>query len=75
MAGVSDERLGEIPVAAVIPTPGSNTTTDAITLAVGARLARYEIPRRILLVQTLPRTDIGKIDRPAVARLFGADST
>jgi fatty-acyl-CoA synthase/O-succinylbenzoic acid--CoA ligase len=74
VAGIPDDRLGEIPVAAVVPTTGSDATADAIRLAVGTHFAKYEIPRRILLVERLPRTDIGKIDRPAVARLFGADS-
>jgi long-chain acyl-CoA synthetase len=75
VAGIPDDRLGEIPVAAVIPIPGSNATADAIQLAVREHLASYEVPRRITLVQRLPRTDIGKVDRPAVARLFEANPT
>jgi acyl-coenzyme A synthetase/AMP-(fatty) acid ligase len=53
--------------------PGSDNTAESIKLAVRAHLASYEVPRTILVVERLPRTDIGKVDRPAVARLFGGD--
>jgi long-chain acyl-CoA synthetase len=72
VAGIPDDRLGEVPVAAIIPAHGANPTADAIKSAVRSHLASYEIPRRIVMVEHLPRTDIGKVDRPAVARLFGA---
>jgi long-chain acyl-CoA synthetase len=71
VAGIPDDRLGEVPVAAVIPAPGSNATAHDIKLALRTQLAVYEVPRAITMVESLPRTDIGKLDRPAVARLFG----
>lgn len=73
VVGIPDDRLGEVPVAAVIPAAGSNPTADAIKLAARTHLASYEVPRSIVIVDRLPRTDIGKVDRPAVARLFGAN--
>ena len=70
VAGLPDDRLGEIPVAAVIPVKGSTPTADSIKSALRNHLAAYEVPRLIVMVDQIPRTDIGKVDRPAVAGLF-----
>jgi len=74
VVGIADDRLGEIPVAAVIMASDATSRTDELKLALREHLAAYEVPRIILKVDKLPRTDIGKIDRPAVARLFDAES-
>jgi long-chain acyl-CoA synthetase len=70
VAGIADDRLGEIPVAAVILASVSASAAEELKLALREHLAAYEIPRIILSVDELPRTDVGKVDRPAVARLF-----
>ena len=36
----------------------------------GWRLAGYELPRELRLIDAIPRTPNGKVDRPAVAALF-----
>ncbi len=46
MVGVPDERLGAVPVAAVELRPGAALDEDAVLAAVGAHLARYEMPAR-----------------------------
>ena len=74
VVGIADDRLGEIPVAAVIMASDAASTTDEIKRALREHLAAYEIPRIIRAVEKIPRTDIGKVDRPAVARLFDAES-
>lgn len=62
--GVADERLGETPVAMVeLRGPA---TPDELAGYLQGRLARYEIPTRITIVDAIPRTPSGKADLRAV---------
>ncbi|RAV03367.1 class I adenylate-forming enzyme family protein [Mycolicibacter senuensis] len=72
VVGCSDDRLGQTPVAAVELHTGA--VTDAETLAdfLSTRLARYEIPTDITIVEALPRTPSGKADLNAVRELIGS---
>jgi long-chain acyl-CoA synthetase len=72
MAGLPDERLGEVPVAAVVLTAGATGDADAIRQQLRSRLAAYELPRRVIFVTAMPRLDTGKVDRRGVARLLEA---
>jgi long-chain acyl-CoA synthetase len=63
--GVPDERLGEIPVALI----ESNDDPRDVFTRVSQRLAPYKRPRRIFVVDPLPRVANGKVDRPAATRL------
>jgi long-chain acyl-CoA synthetase len=65
VVGVPDARLGEIPVALV----ESSANADAITERVAGQLAPYKRPRRIFIVDELPRVPNGKVDRPAATEL------
>jgi len=69
VAGLPDERLGEVPVATVVLSPAAAGDADAIRAKLRSRLAPYEIPRRVVFVTAIPRLDTGKVDRPGVARL------
>ena len=70
VVGRGDERLGETPVAMVeLRAPGS-TNTAALTDYLRTRLARYEIPTDIAIVEELPRTPSGKPDLSEIRRYF-----
>jgi long-chain acyl-CoA synthetase len=72
--GVPDERLGEIPVALV---ESGSSAVDVLT-AVKPRLASYKRPRRVFVVESLPRVPNGKVDRPraiALARSLVGEPT
>ena len=70
VAGRADERLGEVPVVAIVPIPGATVEVEAMRVLLRARLAGYELPRELRLIEAIPRTPNGKVDRPAVAALF-----
>ena len=72
VVGQPDERLGETPVAMV----ELRETVDTATLVdyLRTRLARYEIPTRIVIVEQIPRTPSGKADLGAVRRFFSDDA-
>jgi long-chain acyl-CoA synthetase len=63
--GLPDERLGEIPVV-VYEAP---LTEDEVLARVRDLLAPFKRPRRAVRAQRLPRTPLGKPDRPAAREL------
>jgi long-chain acyl-CoA synthetase len=63
--GIPDERLGEIPVALIESDDDPLNVLDRVS----RRLAPYKRPRRIFVVDPLPRVANGKVDRPAASRL------
>lgn len=76
MAGVvgrPDPRLGEEVVAFVSLRAGA--TVDASQLIAYARtqLAATKCPREIVLVDSIPLTSVGKLDRKALRRLIAAE--
>jgi acyl-CoA synthetase (AMP-forming)/AMP-acid ligase II len=72
-----DRRLGAVPVAVVELREGAGATPDADELLAHAStlLARYELPTEIRVVDTLPRTDSGKVDLAAVSALVDTAAT
>lgn len=50
-------------VAFVVPREGATLTTGDVRRHVGSCLPRYMVPARVEVVQDLPRTSTGKIDR------------
>ncbi|MDH6197065.1 acyl-CoA synthetase (AMP-forming)/AMP-acid ligase II [Mycobacterium frederiksbergense] len=70
--GIPDARLGEIPVAMVeLHTPAPATE---LTDYLQGRLARYEIPTAIAIVDTIPRTPSGKADLGAIREYFSTSA-
>ncbi|OBK62323.1 AMP-dependent synthetase [Mycobacterium colombiense] len=65
-----DERLGETPVAMVELRERADTDADALVEYLRERLARYEIPTEIAIVDTIPRTPSGKADLGAIRGFF-----
>ncbi|GAA4814865.1 long-chain-fatty-acid--CoA ligase [Tomitella cavernea] len=59
--GEPDERLGEEVVAAVALRPGAQATPDEIREFVKDSVAAYKYPRRVHIVESLPKSPNGKI--------------
>ena len=53
--GCPDEEKGEIPAVAVVPKPGSGITHEKLVVFAREHLAGYKIPRKTIIVETLPR--------------------
>jgi long-chain acyl-CoA synthetase len=66
--GIPDARLGEIPIALV----ESDANADDVLAYAASGLAPYKRPRRLFVVDQLPRVANGKLDRPAAVRLARA---
>jgi long-chain acyl-CoA synthetase len=61
-----DERLGETPVAVVELRESASADADELLEFLRNRLARYEIPTEIAIVDAIPRTPSGKPDLSAI---------
>lgn len=68
LVGIPDDRLGERPVALVIPANGSFDDADYLAWARDA-VAGYRRPHEVLVVDELPRGAHGKLDRRKATEL------
>ncbi|WP_308216959.1 class I adenylate-forming enzyme family protein [Gordonia terrae] len=66
VVGEPDEYRGETVVAYVSVAPGTSPTPDGLIRFAKERLAAYKYPRRIHLVDELPKTASGKIRRSEI---------
>jgi len=58
-----DERWGEVPVAFVTAAGGASPDQDELREFARGRLARFKVPKRIEVVDELPKTGTGKIQK------------
>jgi acetyl-CoA synthetase len=70
--GVPDELRGQIPKACIVAPGKGAGFAEELQEFVKARLSRHEYPRAIELVDELPKTPAGKIDRKTLRDRKGA---
>ncbi|MEU4686861.1 acyl-CoA synthetase [Streptomyces xinghaiensis] len=69
--GVADEKWGEVPRAVVVPREGAVLDPGEVLGSLAGRLARYKIPKSVVIADELPRTASGKLLKPQVRSRFG----
>jgi long-chain acyl-CoA synthetase len=72
---VPDDRLGEVPIAGIVWSPGSagrDASTAALAAECRSRLAPYKVPRQWFTLDAVPLTANGKLDRRRAAELGAA---
>ncbi|MFG2574888.1 long-chain fatty acid--CoA ligase [Streptomyces sp. NPDC048481] len=72
--GVADDRWGEVPRAVVVPREGASLDPDAVLASLAGRLAKYKIPKSVVVADSLPRTASGKLLKSRVRSRYGAGS-
>ncbi|MFD9430193.1 long-chain fatty acid--CoA ligase [Streptomyces sp. NPDC060002] len=72
--GVSDDKWGEVPRAVVVPREGASLDPDEVLASLSGRLAKYKIPKSVVVADELPRTASGKLLKSRVRSRFGTDS-
>ena len=68
---VPDERLGEDVAAAVVLRPGERATELELQEFAARKLVDFKVPRRIVLVDEMPKGPTGKIQRIGLAEKLG----
>ena len=66
VVGSPDRRMGEVPVAYVVPAPGRSVDPDAVIGWARERLANYKVPRRVFPIAELPMNATGKVVKEAL---------
>jgi fatty-acyl-CoA synthase len=59
--GRPDPKWQEVPVAYVVPRPGATLDSGALKAHVARELARFKVPRDVVVVESLPRNALGKV--------------
>jgi len=66
VVGLPDPKWGEAVVAFVVPRPGQQLDGQALTSLVRERKGPHMTPKRVEVVDALPTTSLGKIDKKAL---------
>jgi malonyl-CoA/methylmalonyl-CoA synthetase len=76
VVGIPHPDFGEAVTAVVVARSGAHVAEADIILSLQATLARYKVPKRVLVVDELPRNTMGKVQknvlRDAYATLYTA---
>ena len=68
--GVPDEKWGEALIALVVARNGAAITPDALIAYCDSRLAHFKRPREVRLVDEIPKTPAGKIQKPLLRAAY-----
>ena len=77
VVGVPDAHWGERPVAVVVPAPGATVDAERVNARLGAvvatgALSRYARVGRVAILDALPRTSVGKVDKKALRAMLSS---
>ncbi len=61
VVGLPDARMGEVPVAYVVPAAGAAIDVNAVVAWARERLANYKVPRHVVALDALPINATGKV--------------
>ncbi|MDM5248519.1 AMP-binding protein [Lysinibacillus sp. G4S2] len=64
--GVEDDYWGEIVVAFIVCNDREDTLIEEIKEICSKHLGSYKIPKKIIVIDELPKTSVGKIDKKAL---------
>lgn len=77
VVGVADLRWGEVPVAVLVRSAdaaGQSLTSEVVMQHLQSRIARFKLPRRVVFMSNLPKSALGKVQKPLLqAQLTGTN--
>jgi fatty-acyl-CoA synthase len=68
--GTADDRWGESVCAVVVPNPGTEAELEDLRTFAAERIGRYKLPRRLELLDELPRNATGKVLKTELRKRF-----
>ena len=69
--GVTDEKWGERPLAAVVLKPGASVSAPELREFLQPRVPRWQLPERWAFVPEIPKTSVGKLDKKRMRSDYG----
>jgi len=75
VVGRPDPIRDEAVVAFVVPAAGADLDIAAVDAHCRERLARFKVPEEYVVVEVLPKTSIGKIEKKALRQRLAAGRT
>jgi malonyl-CoA/methylmalonyl-CoA synthetase len=63
VVGVPHPDFGEAVVAVVVARPGAALDADAMVADIKSRIANFKVPKRVFVVNELPRNTMGKVQK------------
>jgi malonyl-CoA/methylmalonyl-CoA synthetase len=63
VVGVAHPDFGEAVVAVVVPRAGMHLNADALIASLKGRIANFKVPKRLFVVDDLPRNAMGKVQK------------
>jgi malonyl-CoA/methylmalonyl-CoA synthetase len=75
VVGLPDDDLGEIVVAAVVAEGGAPLDPAALRDGTRPHLAGFKVPKRVVVVDELPRNAMGKVEKAVLRRRLTDEST
>ncbi|XCP85504.1 class I adenylate-forming enzyme family protein [Roseburia hominis] len=73
VVGIPDEMYGEVAAAIVRLKKGSGLTVEKIQQYLYGRMAKYKVPVKIRMVETVPKTPNGKTDKIRIRKMLMED--
>lgn len=71
--GVPHPDFGEAVVAVLAPKPGAELGQDAVQASLNDRLAKFKQPKKVHVLEVLPRNTMGKIQKNVLRERFSDD--
>ena len=68
--GIPHKDFGEGVTAVVVPSKGADLSEAAIVKALEGRLAKFKQPKRVLIVNELPRNTMGKVQKNVLRETY-----
>jgi fatty-acyl-CoA synthase len=70
VVGVPDERWQERPLACVVPRTGKSVDPAELRDWLSERIAKWQLPERWALIETVPKTSVGKFDKKVLRKAY-----
>lgn len=71
--GIEDADLGEIVASVVELKENATLTHKELKEAMSEKLAKYQVPRTLLIVEKMPRNAMGKLDKKEIRKSYAKD--
>lgn len=71
VVGVPHPDFGEAVTAAVVARPGARLDPQAMIAEIKTRIANYKVPKKIVVIGSLPRNAMGKVQKNLLREQLG----